>query len=140
FIVPITLVLVLGVVPATAAQAGPASDQLKLQIDRVMKAIDDPELKKEHRALDRRKSVRKIAEDIFDFGETAKRSLGRHWLARTEAERDEFIKLFGDLLERSYISKIELYGGEKIQYMSDRIEGDQVSVQSKLVTKAGADV
>ncbi len=76
FFVPVAFVLALGVVPATAAQAGPASDQLKLQIDRVMKAIDDPELKKEHRALDRRKSVRKIAEDIFDFGETAKRAGG----------------------------------------------------------------
>ena len=48
--------------------------------------------------------------------------------------------LFADLLERSYISKIETYGGEKIQYLSDRIEDDQASVLSKLVTKAGADV
>ncbi len=128
FIVPITLVLALGVVPATAAQAGPASDQLKLQIDRVMKAIDDPELKKEHRALDRRKSVRKIAEDIFDFGETAKRSLGRHWLARTAAEREEFVGLFADLLERSYISK------------GDTPDGDQTIVRTKVITKQGTEV
>src|SRR5205814_835630 len=82
--------------------------------------IDDPSLK--DKPKDKRVAVRKIADDIFDFGETAKRSLGRHWAARTEAERDEFVKLFGDLLERSYISKIELYGGEKIQYLSDRTE------------------
>ena len=49
-------------------------------------------------------------------------------------------KLFGDLLERSYISKIELYGGEKIQYVSDKIEGDQASVISKLVTKTNTEV
>ena len=140
FIVPITLVLVLGVVPATAAQAGPASDQLKLQIDRVMKAIDDPELKKEHRALDRRKSVRKIAEDIFDFGETAKRSLGRHWLARTAAEREEFVGLFADLLERSYISKIELFNGERIQFVGDTPDGDQAIVRTKILTKQGTEV
>src|SRR2546428_13874864 len=109
-------VLARAVVAATAAQAGPASDQLKLQIDRVMKAIDDPELKKENRALERRKSVRKIAEDIFDFGETAKRSLGRHWLARTAAEREEVAGLFADLLERSYISKIELFNRERVQF------------------------
>src|SRR6267378_4177315 len=127
----LTLALVLAALPA---QAGAPIEQLKAQVNRVVKLIDDPALK------DKRVAVRKIADDIFDFGETAKRSLGRHWAARTEAERDEFVKLFGDLLEHSYISKIELYGGEKIQYMSDRIEGDQASVLSKLVTKAGSDV
>ena len=131
----LTLALVLAAPPA---RAGEPMDQLKAQVDRVLKLIDDPSLK--DKPKDKRVAVRKIADDIFDFGETAKRSLGRHWAARTEAERDEFVKLFGDLLERSYISKIELYGGEKIQYLSDRTEGDQASVLSKLVTKAGADV
>ena len=104
----------------------------------MLKLLDDPTLK--DKPKDKRVAVRKIAEDIFDFGETAKRSLGRHWAARTPAERDEFVKLFGDLLERSYISKIELYGGEKIQYVSDKVEGDLAAVQSKLVTKTGTDV
>jgi phospholipid transport system substrate-binding protein len=131
----VTLALVLAAPPA---QAGAPTEQLKAQVDRVLKLIDDPALK--DKPKDKRVAVRKIADDIFDFGETAKRSLGRHWAARTQAERDEFVKLFGDLLERSYISKIELYGGEKIQYMSDRIEDDQASVLSKLVTKAGSDI
>ena len=87
--------------------AGVPTDQLKAQIDRVLKTLEDPELKKEGRAKDRRAAVRKIANDIFDFGETARRSLGRHWQGRTPAERDEFVQLFSDLLERSYISKIE---------------------------------
>jgi len=133
------LVLALALVlAAPPARAGAPTEQLKAQIDRVLKLIDDPALK--DKPKDKRVAVRKIADDIFDFGETAKRALGRHWAARTQAERDEFVQLFGDLLERSYISKIELYGGEKIQYMSDRIEDDQASVLSKLVTKAGSDV
>jgi phospholipid transport system substrate-binding protein len=103
-----------------------------------LKVLEDPALKEKPK--ERRVAVRKVADDIFDFGETAKRSLGRHWNARTQAERDEFVKLFGDLLERSYISKIELYGGEKIQYVGDKIEGDQASVLSKLFTKSGSDV
>jgi phospholipid transport system substrate-binding protein len=131
----LTLALVLAALPA---RAGAPMEQLRAQVDRVLKLIDDPALK--DKPKDKRVAVRQIADDIFDFGETAKRSLGRHWAARTQAERDEFVKLFGDLLERSYISKIELYGGEKIQYLSDRIEDDQASVLSKLVTKAGADV
>src|SRR5581483_1178650 len=122
------------------ALAGVPTDQLRMQVDRVLKLLDDPALKAPDKANERRVAVRKVAEDIFDFGETAKRSLGRHWAARTPQERDEFTKLFGDLLERSYISKIELYGGEKIQYVGDRIEGDTAIVQSKLLTKSGGEV
>ena len=134
-----TLVLSLALLlAAPPVRAGAPTDQLRMQVDRVLKLLDDPTLK--DKPKDKRVAARKIADDIFDFGETARRSLGRHWAARTQAERDEFVKLFGDLLERSYISKIEVYGGEKIQYVSDKIEGDQASVLSKLITKAGSDV
>jgi phospholipid transport system substrate-binding protein len=131
----LTLVMVLAVPPASA---GAPTDQLKTQVDRVLKLMDDPTLK--DKPKDKRAAVRRVADDIFDFGETAKRSLGRHWADRTQAERDEFVKLFGDLLERSYISKIEVYGGEKIQYVGDKIEGDQASVMSKLLTKTNTEV
>ena len=134
------LALVLSAVTASPAAAGAPSNQLKAQIDRVLKTLDDPDLKKEGRARDRRAAVRKIANDIFDFGETARRSLGRHWQPRTPAERDEFVQLFADLLERSYISRVELYGGEKIQYLGDTIDGEQGKVQTKLLTKGGSDI
>jgi phospholipid transport system substrate-binding protein len=123
-----------------AALAGAPTEQLRTQVDRVLKLLDDPALKAPDKARERRVAVRKVADDIFDFGETARRSLGRHWAARTPQEREEFVKLFGDLLERSYISKIELYGGEKIQYVGDKVDGDTALVQSKLLTKTGSEV
>jgi phospholipid transport system substrate-binding protein len=132
--------LVVAALAAQPAAAGAPSDQLRTQIDRVLKVLDDPELKQESKAKDRRVAVRKIANDIFDFGETARRSLGRHWPARTPAERDEFVQLFSDLLERSYISRVELYGGEKIHFVGDSIEGDQAKVHTKLLTKSGSDI
>jgi phospholipid transport system substrate-binding protein len=133
---------VLGTLAVTApARAGAPLEQLRLQVDRVLKLLDDPEMKKEARANDRRVAVRKVANEIFDFGETARRSLGRHWQARTPAERDEFVQLFTDLMERSYISKVELYGGEKIQYLTDSIEPDeQAKVHTKLVTRGGGEI
>jgi phospholipid transport system substrate-binding protein len=138
----LALVLSLAVITLTGrwALAGVPSDQLRGQIDRVIRVLEDPELKKEGHAKDRRAAVRKIANDIFDFSETARRSLGRHWQGRTPAERDEFVQLFSDLLERSYISKIETYGGEKIAYLGDSIEGEQAKVQTKLVTKGSGDI
>jgi phospholipid transport system substrate-binding protein len=129
--------LIVGPWLAAPARAGAPLEQLRAQIDRVLKVLDDPEVKKNGT---RRVAVRKIAEDIFDFQETAKRSLGRHWQPRTPAEKDDFVKLFSDLLERSYISKIELYGGEKVVYLGDSIEGDQAIVRTRIITKGGAEV
>ena len=141
----VALVLALAVaglaLAASPAGAGAPLDQLRLQVDRVLKVLDDAELKKPDKAKDRRVAVRKIANEIFDFSETAKRSLGRHWLGRTPAEQAEFVQVFTDLLERSYISKVELYGGEKMQYVSDAVDnGDQAKVQTKLMTKQGGEI
>jgi phospholipid transport system substrate-binding protein len=127
-------------VVAAPARAGQPTDQLRAEIDRVIAVLDDPELKKEENAAARRAEVRRLANEIFDFGETAKRSLARHWASRTPAEREEFVQLFADLLERSYISKIELYGGERVVYVGETIDGDQAIVSTKITTRQGTEV
>ncbi|MBI1962255.1 MAG: ABC transporter substrate-binding protein [Candidatus Rokubacteria bacterium] len=136
----LAVVVLAAAVLGSPAWAGVPTEQLKSQIDRVLKVLDDPDLKKENRAHDRRASVRRIANDIFDFSETAKRSLARHWQSRTPAEREEFVQLFGDLLERSYISKIELYGGEKIGYIGESMDGDLATVRTRIVTRHGSEI
>jgi phospholipid transport system substrate-binding protein len=136
----LAVVVLAAAVLVSPAWAGTPTEQLKSQIDRVLKVLDDPDLKKENRARDRRASVRQIANDIFDFSETAKRSLARHWQSRTPAEREEFVQLFGDLLERSYISKIELYGGEKIGYIGESMDGDLATVRTRIVTRHGTEI
>ena len=120
--------------------AGAPTDQLRSQINRTIQILDDPELKKPGKSKDRRAAVRQVANDIFDFGETAKRSLARHWAARSQAERDEFVQLFADLLERSYISKIELYGGEKIRFVGEATDPDGAIVKTRLITKAETEI
>jgi phospholipid transport system substrate-binding protein len=135
-----TVACALVALAASAGWAGPPTEQLRGAIDRVIKALEDPGLKGENRAAQRRQSVRRIADDIFDFGEIARRSLARHWQPLTEQQRTEFTHLFSDLLERSYISKIELYGGEKILYTNERVEADTANVATRIVTKNGTEV
>ena len=132
-----------GLLILSTAQGGfaaTAQEQLKDAIDRVVRTLESPTLKGEGKAAERRTAVRKIANEIFDFGEIARRSLGRYWQPLTEAQRTEFVGLFGDLLERSYISKIELYGGEKIVYSGERVDGDLATVSTKIITKNGTEV
>jgi len=136
----VTLTCLVTLWSAGAAAAGLATDQLKGAIDRVIKTLEDPTLKGETKAAERRLAVRKIANDIFDWGEIARRSLARHWQPLNEQQRTEFVGLFSELLERSYISKIELYGGEKILYTNERLDGDYGTVVTKIITKNGTEV
>jgi phospholipid transport system substrate-binding protein len=81
-----------------------------------------------------RAEIRRIANDLFDFDEMAKRTLSRHWAGRTRTEQMEFVALFTDLLERSYVGKIETYAGEKIVYVGETVDGEFAIVRSKIVS------
>jgi phospholipid transport system substrate-binding protein len=122
------------------AWAATATEQLKSAIDRVLATVDNPALKGDGKIVERRAAVRKIANEIFDFTEIARRSLDRHWAPLWEAQRTEFVGLFEDLLERSYLAKIERYGGEKIIYSGERMDGDLATVSTKIITKHGTEV
>ena len=134
------LVMVTLLVPASPAAAAEPTNQLRAQVNRVLKLLDDPVLKQPQKTTDRRAALRGIADELFDFTETSRRALGRHWAARTPAERDLFVSLFADILERSYISKVELYGGEKIEYTGESIDADHAAVGSRIVTRQGLQV
>jgi len=136
-VVVLSLVLQTGA-PSAALGGGP-TEQLRGSIDKVLRLAGDPAGRREP-IRERRAALRKIADEIFDWGETAKRSLGMHWRERTPAEREEFVRLFADLLDRSYMSKIELYDGERIGYAGDTIEGDQAIVRTRLVNKQGGEM
>jgi phospholipid transport system substrate-binding protein len=115
--------------------AGP-TEQLREYTDQVIKVLDDPALARG----DRRAAIRKIAHEAFDVNETARRVLARHWQARTPAERDEFTQLFADLLERTYIARLDEYGGERIRYVGESIDGELATVRARIVTRAGVEV
>jgi phospholipid transport system substrate-binding protein len=128
--------VVLAAALATAAWAASPAEEVRQYTDQVQKILDDPNL----RQTDKRAAVRKVAAEIFDVNETAKRALGRHWQNRTPAEREEFTQLFADLLERTYINKIDLYRGEKLVYTGETIDGEFATVRAKVVTRQGTEV
>jgi len=122
------------------ARAGAPTDQLKASVEQIVKVLENPGLRSEARSQERRAAIRKEAEGVFDFTETAKRALGRHWQALAEKDRQEFTSLFTDLIERAYISKIERYSGERIAYAGEAVDGGLATVRTRFVTKQGTEV
>jgi phospholipid transport system substrate-binding protein len=117
--------------------AGEPTEHLRGQLERVLKTAQDPEATKADRAAQRR-AVRKIVDEIFDFDETARRVLARHWAQRSPDERQEFVALFSDVFEYAYLSKLDLYQGERVAYLGDTIEGRQATVRTQFQTQKGS--
>ena len=122
------------------ALAGPATDRLKPEIDRVVATLSSPALAGEAKATERRRALRSITDGVFDWTDMARRALGRHWAVRTPAEQQEFVGLFRDLIERSYVSKIERYAGEQIAFVGESVDGDVATVRTRITTKQNQEV
>jgi phospholipid transport system substrate-binding protein len=122
---------------AAHVSADSVTDRLRPEIERVIQTLEDPALKTPARAAERREALRDITGEIFDWAEMARRALGRHWDARSEAERAEFVGLFRDLIERAYVGKIEKYGGEKIVFAGETVEGEQAIVRTRVDMRQG---
>ncbi len=122
------------------AAAGIPTDQLRASVEHVLTTLQDPALKPESMAAERRAAIRRDADAVFDFTEMARRALGRHWQELNESQQREFVGLFADLLERAYVGKMEKYNGEKIAYVGESIEGDMATVKTQILTKQATQV
>ena len=139
--VPMTLTAALLLcATATAAPAMTPTETVKTRVESALQSLSQTSGGSPESIEQRRGELRRAADSLFDFTEMGRRALGRHWADRTPAEREEFVKLFTDLIARSYIGKIDHYAGETIAYTAERVDGDEASVQSRVVTAKGSQI
>jgi len=131
------LILLFALVPARGAWGGPPSDQLRAGVARVFKILGDPELGGDTKVNQRRAAIVIVANEMFDFGEMAKRSLGQYWAQRTPTERGEFVRLFTELVQRSYISKVDQHGVHTMTVQGEQIDGEYAVVRTTLPLSSG---
>jgi len=124
------------------ASAGEPQDKVRETVDAVLAVLQDKSLQGPENTEKRREKMRQAVFQRFGFEEMSQRALGQHWQKRTPAEKKEFTTLFGELLERSYINKIESYtGDQKVLYTKETIDKDgYASVRTEIVIKRDANV
>jgi phospholipid transport system substrate-binding protein len=120
--------------------AGEPTEKIRQTTDKILSIVTNPSLKDPSKTQEREKLIRRAVDERFDWEEMARRSLATHWAKRTAEEKKEFVSLFADLVERTYMSKVEDYSGEKVQYEGETMEGDYAIVKVKVVTKKNADI
>lgn len=110
---------------------------IKSAIDRVLLLLNDQAFKSPGKAKERRAKIRAIFDERFDMEEMSRRALSVNWEKRTDAEKKEFVPLFGNLIVNTYIVKIEKYSGETINYAGGQLDGNFAEVKTEVNAKDG---
>ncbi len=113
---------------------------MKHSIDGIIDILKDPALKAPAMKEARRDKMRARIQERFSFEDMAKRSLGKHWKKINDAEKKEFVKLFGTLIENSYIGKLEAYTNEVVRYEEEINKKRVIEVRTKIVTTKGTEI
>lgn len=131
----ILLVLIALASPAPAAADGASSDamtQVKSAVAKARQLLDDPNFKSAPES--RRTELLKLLDSNFDFDGMARSSLGSYWKKLKPEQRERFVALFHQRLERRYVKIIEDYSGAQINFLRESRSGpDQVEVYTDVV-------
>lgn len=131
---PLVLILIslIFLVPAVVdAQGGPQA-QLSKTVDAVLEILRDQGLD----SATKRERISPLVRARFDFATMAQWVLGPQWRQASAAEQERFVALFSDLLEATYIGRIDEYSGEQVVFLGEQIEDRRAQVDSKVVTRS----
>lgn len=127
------LVLMLGLV--TSAFAGEPQERLKTGIDKVIAVLSDNSLKGPAKKAERQAKLRAVADSFFDWRELSRRTVAESWNKYSPKQQDEFIAGFSELLQKTYIRKLEKYNNEKVNYLKEQVDGDRAFINTEVVMK-----
>jgi phospholipid transport system substrate-binding protein len=114
--------------------AGGAKDTIETQVNKMLTQMKSPEFK----ALDREAQVNEISKtinEVFDWQELSRRTLGREWRKFSPEQQKEFVSLFEKLLQGTYADRVLAYTSEKIEFGKEtELNKSRVEVESYIVT------
>lgn len=121
-------------VPASITWAGKAMDQIQETSERILVILDDYSMKGPENVAKRNRIIKEIINERFDWEEFSKRALAKHWRDQTTKDKQEFISLFGTLLERTYQDKVTDNLVDRIIYDEEELDGNYGLVRVRVLT------
>jgi phospholipid transport system substrate-binding protein len=121
-ILTLTAALVVSLAPSrflTPAWADDPMSVVKTTVNQALEVLQD----KSAPLAQRQDKLRQIVAQTFDFTEMAKSALGYHWKEITPAQQQEFTSAFIAFIEDSYLSKINDYRGQVVNFLRVSNEG-----------------
>lgn len=117
--------------------ADAALESLRSSIDSITTVLDDKAFRESHSREELNEKLIEVAQDRFNWGEIAQRSLGLYWKDRSPEEKEEFSLLIKDLLIHTYLDKIvDNYSGETILYDNELVKGKRAFIDLRIINKS----
>jgi len=118
--------------------AGAPLDTVKRNVDSVLQILRDPKLQGESGRKVKEQKIEAIVDQLFDYVELSKRTLGLNWNTFTIEQRKEFVQLFRSVLKDTYIDRVTTYSNEQITFIKEVPLSDTAfEVQAVVTTKSG---
>ncbi len=122
--------------------AGTITDDLKTAVDKVLSIMQNPAYGAPDKKQERQKLINTVIAGKFDWEEMSRRALGVHWRDFTPPQQKEFVAIFSEFLERTYVSKVDLFlkeeksfSAKNIAYTKETIDGQYALIDSKITLK-----
>lgn len=118
-----------GVVNAYAAPSA-ARSALQSTIDEIIELLKSPDLKNSSAREALLAKVEAKIYTVFDFEEFSARTVGGHWSKFSDRQKKDFQEAFSQLLYHTYVTKLEEYDGQTINFNSEKAskKGDKVEI------------
>ena len=127
------VVLLLLFVPPV--EAGAPLNTVQTNVNRVLDILRDPQLKGSAAKEIKKEKLRLAYDIMFDKVELSRRTLARNWNSLSPDQRQEFVQLFKQVLEKAYIDRILDYAGEKIVFDRETpLAANQAEIQTRIIT------
>jgi phospholipid transport system substrate-binding protein len=115
--------------------AGVPTDTIQANVNKVLDVLRDPKLKPASAKAIKKERLQPIYDRMFDDVELSRRTLARNWNSMNAAQRQEFVQLFRQVLQKAYIDKILSYTNEKVVFdRESKLAENQVEVQTRIIT------
>lgn len=104
--------------------------EVRKMVDSILAVLDRTDLD----FAIKREEVKGLVQKYTDIDSVARRTLGVHWSKATREQQDRFAKLFVQVLEATYLHRIEEYSGGQVEYVRERVKEDKAIVDVRFVT------
>jgi len=121
--------LTLAFATASLAENSP-TDDIRASVDAIIAILKNEQLDR----AGKRAEIKAVVNKRFDFRAMSQRTLATNWKKTTDEEKNRFVDLFSQLIENSYVGKLDSYTNEKVNYTGEKVDGRKAVVETVIIT------
>ena len=119
-------------VNVSVASAASPTDKVRATVDAILATLKQGDLSRD----DKRAKIKSLIQERFHFRAMSQRALAKNWRKVSEDEKKSFIALFSQLLQQTYMGKVEAYTDERVEYLGEKVKKKTAEVDTQIVSSS----